>query len=344
MQPALPACDDETLSTEGSFMQRRLFNQAIVASLVSPWLATGALAQTDYPNKPIRLIITHAAGGLPDTVARIYAQRLTTKLGISVLVDNKPGANGQLAAQAVSSSPADGYTFLVTDGSTFSINPRLYKSQNFDANKDFVPVSLLVRAPMFLAVQSSLGVNTLQELIALAKSKPGVLNYGSSGIGSTHHLCHETMNNALGLDILHVPFRGTAQSIPALVGGQVQLVFSAMPSLAGFVKGGQLKLLAVNSAQRSPLAPELPAVGELVPGFDFSPKIGLFADKNTPASVINRISTELAAVAKMPEMIAVMNNGGMDPVGSTPGDYAKAITSENERFAKAITAAGIKPE
>jgi tripartite-type tricarboxylate transporter receptor subunit TctC len=261
MQPALPACDDETLSTEGSFMQRRLFNQAIVASLVSPWLATGALAQTDYPNKPIRLIITHAAGGLPDTVARIYAQRLTTKLGISVLVDNKPGANGQLAAQAVSSSPADGYTFLVTDGSTFSINPRLYKSQNFDANKDFVPVSLLVRAPMFLAVQSSLGVNTLQELIALAKSKPGVLNYGSSGIGSTHHLCHETMNNALGLDILHVPFRGTAQSIPALVGGQVQLVFSAMPSLAGFVKGGQLKLLAVNSAQRSPLAPELPAVG-----------------------------------------------------------------------------------
>lgn len=325
-------------------MQRRLFTQAIGASLVPPGLSASAWAQADYPTKPIRFVITHAAGGLPDTVARLFAQRLATKLGIGVLVDNKPGANGQLAAQAVSTSPADGYTFLVTDGSTFSINPRLYKTQNFDANKDFVPVSLLARAPMFLAVQPSLGVNSLQELITLAKSKPGALNYGSSGIGSTHHLCHETMNNALGLDILHVPFRGTAQSIPALVGGQVQLVFSAMPSLAGFVKSGQLKLLAVNSAQRSPLAPDLPAVGELVAGFDFSPKIGIFADKNTPGPITNRISAELALVAKMPDMITVMNNGGMDPVGSTPGDYAKAVASENERFAKAIVAAGIKPE
>jgi tripartite-type tricarboxylate transporter receptor subunit TctC len=325
-------------------MQRRLFTQSLGTTLAAPLLATGAWAQADYPNKAIRLVITHAAGGLPDTVARLFAQRLTQKLGQSVLVDNKPGANGLLAAQALSGSPADGYTFLVTDGSMFSINPRLYKTLNYDPNKDIIPVSLLARAPMFLAVQSSLGVNTLQELIALAKSKPGVLNYGSSGIGSTHHLCHETMNNALGLDIRHVPFRGTAQSIPALVGGQVQLVFSAMPSLAGFVKSGQLKLLAVNSAQRSPLAPNLPAVGEIVPGFDFSPTIGLFADKNMPSAIVNRISTEMALVAKMPEMITVMNNGGMDPVGSTPGDYAKSIAAENERFAKAITAAGIKPE
>lgn len=325
-------------------MQRRLFTQSLGTTLAAPLLVTGAWAQADYPNKAIRLVITHAAGGLPDTVARLFAQRLTQKLGQSVLVDNKPGANGLLAAQALSGSPADGYTFLVTDGSMFSINPRLYKTLNYDPNKDIIPVSLLARAPMFLAVQSSLGVNTLQELIALAKSKPGVLNYGSSGIGSTHHLCHETMNNALGLDIRHVPFRGTAQSIPALVGGQVQLVFSAMPSLAGFVKSGQLKLLAVNSAQRSPLAPNLPAVGEIVPGFDFSPTIGLFADKNMPSAIVNRISTEMALVAKMPEMITVMNNGGMDPVGSTPGDYAKSIAAENERFAKAITAAGIKPE
>jgi tripartite-type tricarboxylate transporter receptor subunit TctC len=331
-------------STEILSMQRRLFNQAIGAGLVAPWLASSAGAQADYPSKAIRLVITHAAGGLPDTVARLFAQRLTQKLGQSVLVDNKPGANGLLAAQALSGSPADGYTFLVTDGSMFSINPRLYKTLNYDPNKDFIPVSLLARAPMFLAVQPGLGVNTLQELIALAKSKPGEFNYGSSGIGSTHHLCHETMNIALGLDIRHVPFRGTAQSIPALVGGQVQLVFSAMPSLAGFVKSGQLKLLAVNSAQRSPLAPNLPAVGEIVQGFDFSPTIGLFADKNTPSAIVNRMSAELASVAKMPDMFTVMNNGGMDPVGSTPGDYAKSIAAENERFAKAITAAGIKPE
>ncbi len=322
-------------------MRRRQIIQTAGFSLLAP---LSAFAQADYPSKAIKFVVPYGAGGLPDTVARMYAQRLSAKLGQTVLIENKPGANGLVAAQAISGSPADGYTFLVTDGSMFSVNPRIYKTLNYDLNKDFAPVSLLVRAPLFLAVHPSLGVNTLEEFIALAKSKPGVLNYGSSGVGSTHHLCHEAMNAALGLDIKHVPFRGTSQSIPALVGGQVQAVFSAMPSIGGFVKAGQLKLLAVNAVNRSALAPNLPTIGELIPGFDFAPTVGIFAAKSTSTQIVNRISAEMALIAKTPEMVSTMANGGMDAVGSSPADYMKAILSENERFGKAIGIAGIKPE
>jgi tripartite-type tricarboxylate transporter receptor subunit TctC len=220
-----------------------------------------------YPNRPIKFVVPYAAGGLPDTVARIYAQRLGDKLGQSVVVDNRPGANGVVAAQALATAPKDGYTFLVTDGSMFSINPAIYKNLGYDYKRDFMPVSLAARAPLYLAVNPKVPVNTLQEFIALAKAKPGTLNYGSSGIGSTHHLTMEAMKAALGLQITHVPFKGTGQSVPALIGGQVEVLFSALPSLAGFVKGGQVKLLANNAAQRSSQEPNVPAIAEIIPGF-----------------------------------------------------------------------------
>jgi tripartite-type tricarboxylate transporter receptor subunit TctC len=182
--------------------------------------------------------VPYAAGGLPDTVARIFAQRLGDKLGQAVVVDNRPGANGVVAAQALATAPKDGYTFLVTDGSMFSINPAIYKSLGYDYKRDFMPVSLAARAPLYLAVHPKVPANTFQEFIALAKAKPGTLNYGSSGIGSTHHLTMEALKASLGLQITHVPFKGTGQSVPALIGGQVEVLFSALPSLVGFVKGG----------------------------------------------------------------------------------------------------------
>ncbi|OGB01160.1 MAG: 4,5-dihydroxyphthalate dehydrogenase [Burkholderiales bacterium RIFCSPHIGHO2_12_FULL_61_11] len=303
-----------------------------------------ARAQGTYPNKPLKFIVPYSAGGLPDTVARIFAQRLGDKLGQSVVVDNRPGANGVVAAQALASSPKDGYSFLVTDGSMFSINPAIYKNLGYDYKKDFMPVSLAARAPLYLAVNPKVPVNTLQEFIALAKSRPGTLNYGSSGIGSTHHLTMEAMKASLGLDITHVPFKGTGQSVPALIGGQVEVLFSALPSLAGFVKSGQVKLLASNAAQRSSQAPTVPVIAEIIPGFDFAPIIGVLASTGTPTSAIERISAEIAAIAKMPEVIQTLNNAGIDPIGSGPVDYNKAILGENERLAKAITAAGIKSE
>ena len=324
---------------------RRLFLS--VAALIAA--GTGALpglagAQTAYPNKTIRFVVPNPAGGLPDTVARIFAQRLAERLGQPVVVDNKPGANGVVAAQTLASSPADGYTFLVADGSMFSINPAIYKNLSYEYKRDFVPVSLAARAPLYLAAHPKVQVNTLQEFIALAKAKPGTLNYGSSGVGSTHHLTMEAMKAALGIDLKHIPFKGSGQSVPALIGGQVDVAFSALPSLSGFVKSGQVKLLGNNAAQRSAQAPNVPAIAEIIPGFDFSPIIGVLAAKGTPASAIDRISSEMAYIAKMPELIQILNNAGIEAVGAGPADYALAIQGENERFGKAISAAGIKSE
>ena len=311
------------------------------STLVLPMLAS---AQGAYPNRPIRFVVPYAAGGLPDTVARIFAQRLGDKLGQSVVVDNRPGANGVVAAQAIATAPKDGYTFLVTDGSMFSVNPAIYKNLGYDYKRDFMPVSLAARAPLYLALNPRVAASTFAEFIALVKSKPGVLNYGSSGIGSTHHLTMEAMKAALGLQITHVPFKGTGQSVPALIGGQVDVLFSALPSLAGFVKSGQVKLIANNAARRSSQEPNVPAIAETIPGFDFAPIVGILAGTGTPVSAIDRIAAEMALIVKMPEVIQTLTNAGIEPIGSGPADYRKAILGESDRLAKAIVASGIKPE
>ena len=303
-----------------------------------------AQAQSAYPNRAIKFVVPYSAGGLPDTVARIFAQRLQDRLGQSVVVDNKPGANGVVAASALASSPADGYTFLVTDGSMFSINPAIYKNLSYEYKRDFVPVSLAARAPLYLAVHPKTGVHTLQEFVALAKARPGVLNYGSSGIGSSHHLTMEAMKASLGIDVTHVPFKGSSQSVPAMIGGQVDVAFSALPSLSGFVKGGKVKLLATNGAKRSAHEPDVPAIAEMVPGFDFAVVVGVLAANGTPQAAIDRIAAEMEAVAKMPDTIQVLANAGVESVGSKPAEYGKAILDENERLAKAIKAAGIKQQ
>ena len=333
--------------------QRRilLMATAILASgtLGLPLLASAqTLTQTQgsgaYPNKPIKFIVPYSPGGLPDTVARVFAQRLGERVGQSVVIDNKPGANGVVAAQALAAAPKDGYTFLVTDGSMFSVNPAIYKNLGYEYKRDFIPISLAARAPLYLAVNPKLPVNTLQEFIALAKAKPGTINYGSSGIGSTHHLTMEAMKLALGLDITHVPFKGTGQSVPALLGGQIDVLFSALPSLAGFVRSGQVKLLASNALQRSSQAPNVPTISETIPGFDFAPIVGILAATGTPANVIERISAEMAAIAKIPDLIQNLNNAGVDTLGSSPADYNKALLGETERLAKTIAATGIKAE
>ncbi|MDB5929380.1 MAG: hypothetical protein JWR60_1087 [Polaromonas sp.] len=314
---------------------------ALAGALALPMLAH---AQAAYPNRPIKFVVPYSAGGLPDTVARIFAQRLGERLGQSVVVDNRPGANGVVAAQALATSPKDGYTFLVTDGSMFSINPAIYKNLGYDYKRDFMPVSLAARAPLYLAANDKVPAANLQDFIALAKAKPGTLNYGSSGIGSTHHLTMEAMKAALDLQITHVPFKGSGQSVPALIGGQVDVLFSALPSLVGFVKAGQVKLLASNAASRSSQEPNVPALAETIPGFDFAPIVGVLAATGTPAGTIERISAEMAQVAKMPELIQTLNKAGIDPIGAGPADYNKAILAENERLSKAIAVAGIKAE
>jgi tripartite-type tricarboxylate transporter receptor subunit TctC len=209
-----------------------------------------------YPTKPVKFIVPYAAGGLPDSVARVVAQRLTERLGQSVVVDNKPGGNGVVAYQALlQSSPQDGHAFIVSDGSMLSITPLLNKAVPYKVGTDILPVSLIARSPLFVVAHPKNGVNTLQEFVSLVKRKPGEYTYGSSGIGSTHHLTMEALKAALNLDVRHVPFKGSGQSTPALVGGQVDFSVAALPSMLGFAKAGQVKFgIGQEIHQAAPMA------------------------------------------------------------------------------------------
>lgn len=319
-----------------------LFGLCMVCGLTQPSRAENATSA--YPSRAIRLVIPNPAGGLPDTVARIYAQRLSEHLGQAVTVDNRPGANGVLACQAVISAPRDGYTFLVSDGSTFSVNPRLYANLSYDLKRDFTEVSLAARAPLYLAVNAKVKANTLKELVALVKAHPGTLTYGSSGIGSTHHLSMEALKTALDLDITHVPYKGSGQSVPALVAGQVDMLFAALPSLSGFVKSGQVRLIASNAAQRSAQEPGVATIAETVKGYDFSPTIGVFAAKGTPQIAIEKLSSEIAIIAKSSDMAALFATAGIEPVGSTPQEFERSMAEEIDKIGKAVSAAGIKAD
>ncbi|MGO4332005.1 MULTISPECIES: Bug family tripartite tricarboxylate transporter substrate binding protein [unclassified Cupriavidus] len=323
-------------------LTRRRLCLCLAAAAFAP---TTALASPDaWPNKAVRLIVPYAPGGLPDTVARVLSQQLTQRLGKPFVVENRPGANGVVAAQALKTSPADGYTFLVTDGSMMTINPVIYKDLSYEPKRDFVPVSLAARSPLFLAVNASVPANSLQSFIALAKSKPGQLNYGSSGIGSTHQLSMEALKAALKLDIKHIPFRGSGQSVPALIGDQVQVVFAALPSLSGFVKSGQVKILGTNSLQRSKLAPQIPAISEVVPGYDYAVTVGVLAAAGTPNAVVKQMSDAIANAVKMPEVISQLHIAGIEPVGGSSADYTKALGDETARYVEAIKVAQVVAE
>lgn len=314
------------------------------------WIAALMLAPLTvmaqgYPTKPVKFIVPYAAGGLPDTVARVVAQRLTERLGQSVVVDNKPGGNGVVAYQALlQSSPQDGHAFIVSDGSMLSITPLVNKAVPYKVGVDILPVSLIARSPLFLVAHPKTGVNSVQEFVSLVRSKPGEFTYGSSGIGSTHHLTMEALKAALNLDVRHVPFRGSGQSTPALVGGQVEFSVSALPSMQAFAKAGQVKVLASNAGSRSSQAPEIPALAELVPGFDFSVVIGVMAAAGTPQAAINRISQEIAEAVKHPELMKTLSSAVIDPVGAGPQAYGQVIARENEAMARAAKVANLKAE
>jgi tripartite-type tricarboxylate transporter receptor subunit TctC len=328
-------------------MNRRRLLAGTVAGVSGSMLAglpVGPAWAQAFPSQQIKFIVPYSPGGLPDTVARVVAKKLSERIGQSVVVENRPGANGVVAATAVTGAPPDGHTLLVTDDSMMTINPLVYKNLGYDPKKDFIPTSLIATAPLFLAAHPSFPANTFAELVTLIKSKPGEFAYGSSGVGSTHHLCAEAMKAALGLDIRHIPYKGTGQSVPAVVGNQVAMVFSAFPSLTGFVKGGQVKLLVVNTAKRSHFAPNVPALGEVIPGFDFAPNIGIFAPARTPAAIVNRLADEVAKLVKEADVIQTFTTAGIEAIGGGPADYARVLEREAERDAKAVKAAGVKIE
>jgi tripartite-type tricarboxylate transporter receptor subunit TctC len=313
-----------------------LHTQAVVAQ--------GLSAAQSYPDRPVRIVVGYSPGGLPDTIARILAQKLSERWKNQVVVENKPGANGNIGADFVAKAAPDGYTLLMTDNSTTAINPFLYSKLPFDPDRDLVPVSMVARAPLFLAVHSSVPAGTFQELVALVKAKPGAFSYGSSGIGSTHHLCMEFLKSALGLDITHVPYKGTGQSVPAVVAGQVPMVISGLPSLMAYAKDGRVKLLAANSLKRTSFAPDIPTISETVPGFDFAPTFGFFVPRATPREIIARISAEAAEAVKLADVSTRMINVGIEPVGTTSEEYAASLKADAERYSRAVKISGAKAE
>ena len=301
-------------------------------------------AQETYPSKPVRIIVSFAAGGPTDQVARIMSAKLTELLGQTFLVENKTGAGGNLGAAEVAKAPPDGYALLMATVSTHAINPGLYRSMPYDPVKDFAPVGQVGVTPCVLAVHPSLPVTNVKELIALLQANPGKYSYGSSGIGSTHHLCMAYLGASLNLDMVHVPYKGTGQSVPALVGGQVPMVLSGYPTLAAHAKEGRVKLLAINSLKRSELAPDVPAIAETIPGFDFAPTFGLFTPAGTPRDIVVKIGADVAQVVKLPDIVERMKNLGIDPIGASGDEWAKLLKSDAERYSKAVKISGAKVE
>ena len=318
-------------------MFRRL---VISAALIAAALGARAQQTDAYPNQPIRFLITNPAGGLPDTVARIFGRRLEEALRQPVVVENRPGGNGAVAVNAMLAAPANGYTFVVTDGAIWSVNPALYPDNSY-SEKDLKAVSLMARAPLFLALHPKVPANTFAEFVAHAKANAGKLNYGSSGVGSIHHLSMVALGEALKLDMTHVPFKGTGESVPALLGGHIDALFSAYPSLSGAAQTKQVKLLAANSGARSALAPELPSIAETVSGYDYAPIVGLYARADMPDAFAKKIADEIAKVAKEADTIQRLSVVGVESVGSDGPTHHKALQAESDKLRALLKLTGL---
>jgi tripartite-type tricarboxylate transporter receptor subunit TctC len=319
----------------------RTLQRFVLAALVAV-SAVYASAQP-YPNKPIRLVVPFPAAGTTDILAREVGQRLTETLGQPVVIDNRPGAAGNLGTEIVAKSPADGYTLLMCTVSTHAINPGLYSKLNFDHIKDFAPVILVARVPNVLEVNPGVPVNTVADLIKLAKEKPGQLNFASSGSGTSIHLSGELFKTMTGVDMVHVPYKGSAPALADLIGGQVQLMFDNLPSSLQMIKAGKLRAVAVTSADRAPALPNVPTIAESgVPGFEATSWFGVVAPAGTPPEIVNRLNAEIDKWLKSPEAKEKLLAQGAAAAGGTPEQFAAYIRSETDKWAKVIKASGAK--
>ena len=305
-------------------------------------LTTGPVAAQTYPSKPIRWVVPFPTSGATDILTRTIAQKLSEVLGQAVIIDNKPGAGGALGSDLVAKAAPDGYTLLMATTSTHSIGPALQKLP-YDAQRDFAAISVVADATNVLIVSPQLGVNTVRELIALAKSKPGQLNYSSSGAGSIVHLSGERFKSMTGTDIMHIPYKGTALAIPDIINGQIGLMFDSIVSVMPHIRSGKVKALAISSQKRSSLLPELPTMIEAgVPGYVSDTYFGVFAPAGTPQEIIARLNTELVKIVHAADTKERLLKLGAEPVGSTPEQLATLVRTENTKWAKVIKDAGVK--
>ncbi len=324
--------------------RRQVLGRLAAATLASASMA--ARAQAAFPSKPLKIIVPYAAGGSPDTVARLVAQQLQGVLGQPVVVDNVPGSSGIAAFEIVRNGAPDGHTLVMADAGHWAVNRLIRLKLPYNVQKDLEPISIASTSTLFLTVHESFPAGNLKELVAAVKAKPGAYTYGSSGIGSVHHLTMEAFKAGLGLDILHVPYKGTAQSVPALAGGQVNMAIAAYTSVAGFARQGRVKIIAGNTRERMSLLPQFPPMGDAgLKDFHYPGENALFAPAGTPRPVVDQLVAAVTRVLAMPDTIARLHAAGLEPpVNPGPVALADTIRRDIPRYELAIRTAGVQPE
>ncbi len=317
----------------------------VAAGVVALSCAATAGAQQPFPNKPIRLIVGFAPGGNTDTVARVVGHKLAERLGTQVVIDNRGGAGGTIGTEIAARANPDGYTLTMGTTTTHAIAVAAYPKLRYDPVKDFAPAALVAIAPYLLVVHPSIPARNLKEFVALVKSQPGKLNYGSAGTATTTHLAMVTLATRASLDMTHIPFNGNGPATTAVLGGQVQVLFGAMPPLVPLVPSGRVRPIVVSSAKRSASLPEVPTVAESgYPGFDVTLWLGFFAPSGTPPAVMKRLENELMQVVRSPDVREQMTRQGLEPHSATAAELAKLVRTEIENYKVAFKTAGIKME
>ena len=320
----------------GSLAWGALLVSAFVFSL-SPKLAQAQTSPGSYPTKPIRLVVPFPAGGATDIFARTLSQKLGEKIGSSVVVDNKPGAGGTLGSDLVAKSVADGYTILLATSSTHSIGPNLNPRMPYDAVRDFTPIAQVGNAPSIMLVPNSSPAKTIQEWIELAKKNPGRLNYASSGNGTIVQLTAELFKSQAGLFVVHIPYKGTALAMPDLISGKVDVLFDSLPTGLPHVKDGRLRALGVTSAQRTSMAPGLPAISEVLPGYESTTWFGLFGPQGMRPEIVARVNTAALQALADPEVKDKLQRLGIEAIGTSPMQFTSMLAAESAKWKKIIT-------
>jgi tripartite-type tricarboxylate transporter receptor subunit TctC len=324
-------------------LPRRTFLHLAAGAAALPEVLRIAWAQA-YPTRPVRVVVGQAAGSGSDAVARLIGQFLSERFGQQFVIENRPGAAGNIATEAVVRSPPDGYTLLLVNTSS-AIDATLYDKLNFDFMRDITPITGIATFEFVMEVNPSFPTKTLPEFIAYAKANPGKINMASAGIGSAHHLFGELFKMMAGVEMVHVPYRGSTPALTDLLGGRVQVMFDATTSSLPHISSGKLRPLAVTTATRSELLPEIPTIGDFVPGYEAHGWIGFGAPKNTPAAVVDRLNNEInSAISNSSIKARLIDLGGLVLPPSSPADFGKLIADETEKWAKVIRTAGIKGE
>ncbi len=321
-------------------MRRREFLLAAGAGLLLP--PHMACAEDAWPQRTITIIVPFLAGGSADLVARIFAQHFQAKYGVNVVVENKGGAGGSIGTGIVAKAPPDGYTLALGTVSTHTINPSLYSKLPYDTERDFAPISPLVRFPNLLVVRNALPVKSVAELIAYAKAQDGRLNYGSSGNGTSSHLCAVMFMRAAGISMTHIPFRASTDEMTAMIGGQIDLTIDSMTTIWPLATAGEVRALGVSTPRRVGAAPDLPTIGETLPGFEATGWQGLFAPAGTPEPIIEKLANEVGRIFALPEVVDALQKVGGEALPMRPGEFAQFVRAERIKWAEVVKTANIR--